>query len=79
MKAQLQTILLFLAVAAATLVVTLGGIYSWVAIQQRNRAGALAVEAIRQIQEGCSVSVQPAAPAPPAIPQQAPPKEEEQK
>jgi len=69
-KEQLHTALLFLAVVAATLGVYLGGWYAFAAIQQRNKTGAAAVEVIRQIQQGCSVNVQPA-PAPPVpAPQQ---------
>jgi hypothetical protein len=76
-RKHLLTVLLFLGVVAATLVVTLGGIYTWVAIQQRNQAGMAAVNVIRQVQEGCAVSVKPA-PAPPAAPQPQPQQQEEE-
>lgn len=70
MRSHILTVLLFLAVVAATLVVALGGLYSIAAIQQRNKAGATAIEVIRQIQQGCSVTVQPAPAAPAPAPQQ---------
>ncbi len=70
MRQHLYTVLLFLAVVAVTLVLALGGLFTMGAIQQRNQMGAAALSVIRQVEQGCAVSVQPAPPATPMpIPQ----------
>ena len=62
MRQHLLTVLLFLAVVVTTLVVALGGMYAWVAIQQRNAAGDLALQILQQVQQRQAPA--PVAPAP---------------
>ncbi len=51
MRQHLLTVLLFLAVVAATLILAIGGKYAWDAIEQRNRAGEVAIQLLEQIQQ----------------------------
>lgn len=62
MRQHLLTVLLFLAVVAATLVVALGGLYGWAAVSQRNQAGDLALQILQQVQQRQAPA--PVAPAP---------------
>jgi hypothetical protein len=64
-RQHLYTVLLFLAVVASTLVLALGGIYTWVAIQQRNQAGETALQILNQIQQRQAPQQAPA----PVVPQ----------
>lgn len=63
MRQHLLTVLLFLAVVVTTLVVALGGMYAWVAIQQRNASGELALQILQQVQQRQAPAA-PVAPAP---------------
>lgn len=62
MRQHLLTVLLFLAVVAATLVVALGGLYAYAAITQRNAAGDLALQILQKVQQRQAPA--PVAPAP---------------
>lgn len=63
MRQHLLTVLLFLAILGITIVILLGGLYSVTAIQQRNAAGAAAVQILQQIQQR-QAPASPIAPAP---------------